>query len=156
MVAGSMSKIIEEHLLSLAIVRRKKAADGARAWARAAGQGVAHRVTKTPVGLVAFSASADKAYKGAFSQQEAADAGIKEWSDPWQASETDTAEDILRAVEAWECTSQTEPDIALPPLEEQRLFDACKRFRGGTDRVSWGTLGRWGAGDGAGREHGAG
>ena len=130
--AGMLSKEIEHHQHGLAVARRRKTAEEARQWARSATISAGHRVTKAPSGTVPLTASANKSHRGGSSAQEAADAGIAEWCGPWQARSWDGAEDILKAIEAWDCTQQEEPDVALPPLEPRRLLDVCKRFRSGT------------------------
>ena len=130
--AGALAEIIEQELHSLTLLKRKKAMEEARRWARTAGQEAGHKATKAPAGIAPMSASAGKAHMGEPSQQRAADAGVEEWCLPWKAGDSDGASEVLQALEALDCTNQQETDIELPPFTARRITQVCLRFRGGT------------------------
>ncbi len=112
--------------------RRRKALQEAARWARQAFIAAAHWATKASDTVTDLSASATKTHRGEATPQRAADKGAEEWAAPWKASNTDAASDILAAVEAIEVVDSTHEEIALPPIDEDRIYKIVCKIAGRT------------------------
>ncbi len=123
---------LEMVLHELAARRSARCQREMRRWAQTASLAVAHRATKTPEPVTAFSASASKEDRGAIGPQEAADNGICEWGPTWKASVEEITEEIMRAVEAVEVVDRLHDELALPPFTDERLFASGRTFSGRT------------------------
>ncbi len=97
---AEMGKEVEAAAQGLAARRGNQQLKAAKRWAASATSRVAHRVTKNPVATTLLSASPSKLHLGAIGPQEAADQGLRDWSEPWRARNVDESEQVLREVEA--------------------------------------------------------
>ncbi len=86
-------------LLEVCEHRHRKSLRTVRIWARCASEKLAHRATKRPEVAPLKSASADKHHAGELTDQRAADHGMAEWSNSWEAEIHDGGGDILKTVE---------------------------------------------------------
>ncbi len=121
-------------LLDVASLRRKRAVQATRQWARTVSDKQAHRATKKPEVAILKSASADKHHRGEMSDQSAADQGIAEWGGIWLANEGDACEEVRKQVQeiydrADACDFSA---VILPPLTGEALRRAALRFRSDT------------------------
>ncbi len=80
--------------------RRMQRLRAVRLWAASAGSRAAHAATKVKETATAHSASARKDHLGEVTAQKAADVGIEEWSEHWDAVDVDNGNEILNRAEA--------------------------------------------------------
>ncbi len=112
--------------------RKAKVAAEVRRWAARAPLSAAHRATKTKEVSTVHSASADKKHLGCRTPQLAANQGAEEWGGCWGERGGDVADQVLRAVEAIEVLDQDYPDIELPPLDDEAIYQAGMGIRAST------------------------
>ncbi len=127
---------VEKELHALSVRRSTKVNRDTCRWARSASQAVAHRATRPPEAVTAFSASANKKFLGAMGPQEAVDAGIREWSVPWDATDVDTSAEIMTAIDAVEVVSRRFEELQLPPIDDESVHRGVRMFPGRT-AVGW-------------------
>ncbi len=111
-------------------------------WCRAATLKSAHRITKPLEVPCGYSASASKQHRGERTAQLAADAGIREWGQVWQACDDvdpDDTDEILTMLEKMEGDGSNEvKEIQLPPIDEASIYHCTKTFRSNTGvGVDW-------------------
>ncbi len=125
----------------LAARRRRNHTRALKAWAKAASIKTSHSATRGAETVTAYSASPSKAHAGERTAQNAADAGLREWSPQWLASDADVGDDIVAAVQrvasqgprAWYVPEDDIlPPIAIPPIEADRIDKSSRTFRGTT------------------------
>ncbi len=119
-------------LTRLANKRRSKAIAKTKAWVKQQGDHVGHRCTKMKDDASIKSASADKSHLGEGNDQEAADAGARDWNRIWMGKTKDESEIIMQLLEAIEAGTNAMPTIPLPQWCINRVKYIARRFRGGT------------------------
>ncbi len=122
-------------LESLANRRRSDTRKKLRTWAKGADQRTAHAVTKNSEAITLKTACSSKAHAGELTNQEAADAGLREMTSTWKGNDRDGGDDIAAMAEALYAVAKKEDDLEellLPPLCPKRVRHIASRFRGAT------------------------
>ncbi len=123
---------LQDVLLGITAARRRRQADAARRWAKAAALGELHRATKIVESIPRKSASASKAHAGERTDYQAALQGAEEWGGIWEATASDHSAEIMRTVEALGTIKTLHPTIPLPVINDDSIFRQGRRLKGGT------------------------
>ncbi len=132
-LANAMGKLAED--------RRARKLKTVKTWAATAGIRAAHAATKVRETVMAHSASASKSHLGEVTAQQAADKGVVEWCEHWNAVEEDQGDRILTQIEdmitrgpsARALTKEGRYEaVPLPPITDQSVLKAARKFKGDT------------------------